>query len=151
RSSRATSKIWEYTQARQVRAFSVLGSATYSLLLGATLNSGRCKMPCGWPCALEAEPGYAFDRNFLVGRFMMSRMVLALSLVGTLFLTAARAQTAPTTSAPAATATPSSAPTHQGRKKRVAVFDFDYATVQSYSSAMFGTNVDVGRGISDLT
>src|SRR5271157_6486000 len=82
---------------------------------------------------------------------MMSRMVLALSLVGTLFLTAARAQTAPTTSAPAATATPSSAPTHQGRKKRVAVFDFDYATVQSYSSAMFGTNVDVGRGISDLT
>jgi len=78
-------------------------------------------------------------------------MVLALSLVGTLFLTAARAQTAPTTSAPAATATPSSAPTHQGRKERVAVFDFDYATVQSYSSAMFGTNVDVGRGISDLT
>ncbi len=39
----------------------------------------------------------------------------------------------------------------QGRKKRVAVFDFDYATVQSYSSAAFGTNVDVGKGISDLT
>ena len=39
----------------------------------------------------------------------------------------------------------------QGRKKRVAVFDFDYATVQSYSSAVFGSNVDVGRGISDLT
>ena len=37
------------------------------------------------------------------------------------------------------------------RKKRVAVFDFDYATVQSYSAAAFGTNVDVGRGISDLT
>lgn len=47
--------------------------------------------------------------------------------------------TVPTTSAPA-----------QGRKKRVAVFDFDYATVQSYSSAAFGTNVDVGKGIADL-
>ena len=46
--------------------------------------------------------------------------------------------------------TSASAPT-PARKKRVAVFDFDYATVQSYSSAAFGTNVDVGRGIADLT
>jgi curli biogenesis system outer membrane secretion channel CsgG len=38
----------------------------------------------------------------------------------------------------------------QGRKKRVAIFDFDYATVQSSTSALFGTNVDVGKGISDL-
>jgi len=38
-----------------------------------------------------------------------------------------------------------------GRKKRVAVFDFDYATVQTASAAAFGTNVDVGRGIADLT
>jgi len=45
---------------------------------------------------------------------------------------------------------PAAAPA-QGRKKRVAVFDFDYATVQSYSSAAFGSNVDVGRGIADLT
>src|SRR5271165_7580576 len=82
----------------------------------------------------------------------MSRIALALSLVGALFLTAAEAQTTPAAQAPAVAATPSSAPAHlQGRKKRVAVFDFDYATVQSYSSAMFGTNVDVGRGISDLT
>lgn len=36
------------------------------------------------------------------------------------------------------------------KKKRVAVLNFDYATVQSSVSAMFGTNVDVGRGISDL-
>jgi len=28
--------------------------------------------------------------------------------------------------------------------------DFDYGTVQSYSSALFGTNVDVGKGIVDL-
>ncbi|MGH9455704.1 MAG: CsgG/HfaB family protein [Terriglobia bacterium] len=35
-------------------------------------------------------------------------------------------------------------------KKRVAVMNFDYATVQSYVSAIFGTNQDVGKGISDL-
>jgi curli biogenesis system outer membrane secretion channel CsgG len=51
------------------------------------------------------------------------------------------------TAAPAA----SGAPTQpQGRKKRVAVFDFDYATVQKYSDAAFGANIDVGKGIADL-
>ena len=35
-------------------------------------------------------------------------------------------------------------------KKRVAVLNFDYATVQSGVSAVFGTNVDVGKGIADL-
>ena len=53
-------------------------------------------------------------------------------------------------SAPAAAAPAAAAPA-QGRKKRVAVFDFDYATVQTASAATFGTNVDVGKGISDLT
>ena len=68
----------------------------------------------------------------------MKRIVLVLSLVGALlFLAAAQAQTAPSPTAP--------------RKKRVAVFDFDYATVQTYSAAAFGSNVDVGRGIADLT
>jgi len=52
--------------------------------------------------------------------------------------------------APAASATPSAAPAPGGRKKRVAVFDFDYATVQSSTAALFGTNVDVGKGITDL-
>jgi curli biogenesis system outer membrane secretion channel CsgG len=36
------------------------------------------------------------------------------------------------------------------QKKRVAVLNFDYATVQSGVSAIFGTNVDVGKGIADL-
>lgn len=36
------------------------------------------------------------------------------------------------------------------RKKRVAVFDFDYATVRTNSAALFGSDVDVGKGISDL-
>jgi curli biogenesis system outer membrane secretion channel CsgG len=35
-------------------------------------------------------------------------------------------------------------------KKRVAVFDFDYATVKDSASAVFGNNMDVGKGIADL-
>jgi len=35
-------------------------------------------------------------------------------------------------------------------KKRVAVMNFDYATVQSYVSSLFGSNQDVGKGIADL-
>lgn len=36
------------------------------------------------------------------------------------------------------------------RKKRIAVFDFDYATVHAGVTALFGSNVDVGKGIADL-
>jgi curli biogenesis system outer membrane secretion channel CsgG len=56
---------------------------------------------------------------------------------------------APTTATAAPGATPA-APAPQGRKKRIAIFDFDYATVQTVSAAAFGTNVDVGKGITDL-
>ena len=38
----------------------------------------------------------------------------------------------------------------EGRKKRIAIMDFDYGTVSTAVSAIFGTNVDVGRGIRDL-
>jgi curli biogenesis system outer membrane secretion channel CsgG len=38
----------------------------------------------------------------------------------------------------------------QAQKKRVAVMNFDYATVQSYVSSIFGSNQDVGKGIADL-
>jgi curli biogenesis system outer membrane secretion channel CsgG len=38
----------------------------------------------------------------------------------------------------------------QGRKPRVAIMDFDYATVYSNVAAIFGSNIDVGKGISDL-
>jgi len=38
----------------------------------------------------------------------------------------------------------------QGRKKRVAIFDFDYATVRNYSTAIFGSDIDVGKGVTDL-
>jgi len=36
------------------------------------------------------------------------------------------------------------------QKKRVAVLNFDYGTVQSSVAGIFGTNQDVGKGISDL-
>jgi curli biogenesis system outer membrane secretion channel CsgG len=38
----------------------------------------------------------------------------------------------------------------QTRKKRVAIMDFDYATVHSSSAAIFGQDIDIGKGISDL-
>ena len=63
----------------------------------------------------------------------------------------AEAQVAPTPTPASLTTTPgSTAAKTQGRRKRVAVFDFDYATVATSSAALFGTQVDVGKGISDL-
>jgi len=45
--------------------------------------------------------------------------------------------------------TPGAAP-GSARKARVAILDFDYATVRTYVSAIFGRDVDIGRGVSDL-
>lgn len=45
---------------------------------------------------------------------------------------------------------PAGAQSAAGRRPRIAILDFDYATVQTNSAAIFGTNVDVGRGITDL-
>lgn len=42
------------------------------------------------------------------------------------------------------------AQTAAGRRPRIAVMDFDYATVQTVSASVFGTNVDIGKGIVDL-
>ncbi len=47
--------------------------------------------------------------------------------------------------APAGTAPPAG-----GRKKRVAIMDFDYGTVRSGIAALFGSDIDVGKGIGDL-
>ena len=48
-----------------------------------------------------------------------------------------------------AQAAPAATPA-KGRKKRVAVLDFDYATVRTTVAAMFGNDIDVGKGITDL-
>ncbi len=53
------------------------------------------------------------------------------------------AQAAPPPAASAAQGAPT-------RRPRIAVLDFDYGTVQTASAALFGTNVDVGKGIVDL-
>lgn len=36
------------------------------------------------------------------------------------------------------------------RTKRVAILDFDYSTVRSATAELFGTDIDVGRGVSDM-
>src|SRR5580700_2854318 len=61
------------------------------------------------------------------------------------------AQATAATQAPATAATQTpAAPPAQGRKKRVAIFDFDYATVHAGVAGIFGQDVDIGKGISDL-
>jgi curli biogenesis system outer membrane secretion channel CsgG len=45
---------------------------------------------------------------------------------------------------------PAAASAAAGRKARIAVLDFDYATVYGGIAAIFGTNVDVGKGVTDL-
>lgn len=49
-----------------------------------------------------------------------------------------------------ALAAPAPAQTASKRRPRIAIMDFDYATVQTWTSQLFGTNVDVGKGIADL-
>jgi curli biogenesis system outer membrane secretion channel CsgG len=66
----------------------------------------------------------------------MKRVLIAAGVLAILTMTwvsAATAQAAPTP-----------------RKKRVAVFDFDYATVHGGVASIFGQDVDIGKGISDL-
>jgi len=38
----------------------------------------------------------------------------------------------------------------EAQKKRVAVMNFDYATVSTYVSQIFGSNQDIGKGIADM-
>src|SRR5208282_2767209 len=87
------------------------------------------------------------------------KKILWFALALLVFLTAAefaapsaraQAQSAAPPSGVAATPGTAAPAPPQGRKKRVAIFDFDFATVQTSSAAVFGQNVDIGKGISDL-
>src|SRR6267378_3784146 len=90
-----------------------------------------------------------FQVRSIMKKLMWCALVLAVCFA--LGEPASKAQAKPAAPAPAAAPAQASAPaTPQGRKKRIAIFDFDYATVQTASAAVFGTNVDVGKGISDL-
>jgi curli biogenesis system outer membrane secretion channel CsgG len=72
-------------------------------------------------------------------------------LVGSAEAGAGAGPATPQQTAGAAPAVPSQTPPPPtGRKKRVAVFDFDYATVHGSVAALFGQDVDVGKGITDL-
>ena len=83
---------------------------------------------------------------------LWSALALCVPLaVAALDPSATKAQTQTAAAPAAATAAAAGTPVQaQARKKRVAVFDFDFATVQTASAAVFGTNVDVRKGISDL-
>ncbi|MGH9373560.1 MAG: CsgG/HfaB family protein, partial [Vicinamibacterales bacterium] len=70
----------------------------------------------------------------------MKKTVSGMVLVGTLAVAPLAAQTQAPAANPAASA----------RRARIAILDFDYATVHSGVSAIFGSNVDVGRGVTDL-
>jgi curli biogenesis system outer membrane secretion channel CsgG len=74
----------------------------------------------------------------------MKKLIFA--AVGILCLVAVLAEAQP--QAPSAAGQAPAQP--QGRKKRVAIFDFDYATVRNYSMAIFGSDIDVGKGVTDL-
>ncbi|MBI5084517.1 MAG: curli production assembly protein CsgG [Acidobacteria bacterium] len=63
-------------------------------------------------------------------RVTVPRLGLSLALAASM-LSLAAAQTAP-------------------QKRRVAVLNFEYGTVQSGLAAIFGSNIDVGRGIADI-
>jgi curli biogenesis system outer membrane secretion channel CsgG len=81
------------------------------------------------------------------GRILFGAILL-LSLCAEVVAQAAPAAPAATT--PTAT-TPAATPARPGgRKKRVAVLDFDYATVHAGVAAIFGQDIDVGKGITDL-
>ena len=87
---------------------------------------------------------------------MKNHKVSLLALSVFICLTGTNVMAAPPHPAQAAGAAQTAAPATQaaapaaGRKKRVAIFDFDYATVHSGVAAIFGQDVDVGKGISDL-
>ena len=81
----------------------------------------------------------------------MQKMGFGLTLAILVCAFAADPWTVPSCAAQATATAPAAAPAAPtGRKKRVAIFDFDYATVHGAVAAIFGQDVDVGKGISDL-
>ncbi|MDR3738794.1 MAG: CsgG/HfaB family protein [Terracidiphilus sp.] len=62
----------------------------------------------------------------------LSASAMAFALAAGLLVASTRAQDAPK------------------RRPRIAVLDFDYGTVHTYTSALFGADIDVGKGIVDL-
>lgn len=77
----------------------------------------------------------------------MKKILWALLILAIFVVPDAGAQAPPP---PGASAAPTGAPAPQGRKKRVAVFDFDFTTIPPAIVAQLGSNVDIGKGITNL-
>ncbi|HUJ39111.1 MAG TPA: CsgG/HfaB family protein, partial [Candidatus Acidoferrales bacterium] len=75
----------------------------------------------------------------------MKKLLYAVVGVLCFIVAVADAQQAPP---PAAGQAPAAQP--QGRRKLMAIYDFDYGTVRSNAQAVFGTDIDIGKGITDL-
>jgi curli biogenesis system outer membrane secretion channel CsgG len=82
----------------------------------------------------------------------MRKLLFSLAISVLALPAGAYAQTsAPATPAKPAASAAAQAPSQpQGRKKRVAILDFDYATVHKNIAALFGSDIDVGKGITDM-
>ena len=80
----------------------------------------------------------------------MKQLAVLLLLTALCVPLATRAQNSAPSQPMASASSAPGAQAPQGRKKRVAVFDFDYATVRTGTAALFGTDIDVGKGIADL-
>jgi len=79
----------------------------------------------------------------------MSRL-FRLLCVSFLVVAPGAAQQPATPVAAAPVAAPAAAPQPQGPKRLVAVMNFDYGTVRTVVASIFGTDQDVGKGITDL-
>ena len=77
----------------------------------------------------------------------MKKILWATLILAIFFAPDAGAQAPPP---PGASAAPTGAPAPTGRKKRVAVFDFDFTTIPPAIVAQLGSNVDIGKGITNL-
>src|SRR5271154_862221 len=84
----------------------------------------------------------------------MKNFLLAALILATFFAVRVEAQTPPPAAggAPAASAAaPGPAATAStGRKKRVAVFDFDFTAIPTATVAQLGASVDIGKGVTNL-
>ena len=85
-------------------------------------------------------------------KILWATLILAMFLAPNAGAQAAGGGQAPPPGTPTtAAAVPNGAPPPaQGRKKRVAVFDFDFTAIPTATIAQLGNNVDIGKGVTDL-
>ena len=85
-------------------------------------------------------------------KILWATLILATSLAPRAGAQAAGGGQAPPPGTPTtAAAVPNGAPPpSQGRKKRVAVFDFDFTAIPTATIAQLGNSVDIGKGVTNL-